>query len=553
MKRVMTVLLAAMMLFGGLHLVTAEEIIDTVISEESLADETIAEEKATEEAAEAAAETAVSAEEPAVDELADVELMTKTAAEPTEKVNDEAEADPVWEEEIDTEEGLEAALRVFSGTLIVRLNNEGTIHNGDQVIMTAIVGSANLEYAILWQRILKDDLTPNIGEDGIWRDISNKQTYSFEADEYADEYYYRAVLTAVDGTEIISGNISFQVEPAAEKIEDEVLELSIDESKEELEDGADEAPENENSAEVITEEETAEEVISAGETATEEIAEEVISAEETATEENVEEVISAGETATEEIAEEVISAGEIATEEIAEEVISAEETAKEEAVEDVISTEENAAEEIAEELISAEETAKEEAVEEAISTKETVAGEIAEEAANDIDDYETALAIEQHATLYTTDDADVRLEANGLSAIFATMDKGTAVTAIGQVGNWTRIVIGDQVGFIYSDSLTAALPEDDEHGEVIPAAKEKDEVGKIVTIFSSRRTVMTEGEYVLLSSKIEGFEGLDIIYQWECDQGDGFKNVENANSDTYVFRASAESLSWDWRLTIYYR
>ena len=52
MKRVMTVLLAAMMLFGGLHLVTAEEIIDTVISEESLADETIAEEKATEEAAE---------------------------------------------------------------------------------------------------------------------------------------------------------------------------------------------------------------------------------------------------------------------------------------------------------------------------------------------------------------------------------------------------------------------------------------------------------------------------------------------------------------------
>ena len=523
MKRVMTVLLAAMMLFGGLHLVTAEEIIDTVISEESLADDTIAEEKATEEAAEAAAETAVSAEEPAVDELADVELMTKTAAEPTEKVNDEAEADPVWEEEIDTEEGLEAALRVFSGTLIVRLNNEGTIHNGDQVIMTAIVGSANLEYAILWQRILKDDLTPNIGEDGIWRDISNKQTYSFEADEYADEYYYRAVLTAVDGTEIISGNISFQVEPAAEKIEDEVLELSIDESKEELEDGADEAPENENSAEVITEEETAEEVISAG------------------------------ETATEEIAEEVISAGEIATEEIAEEVISAEETAKEEAVEDVISTEENAAEEIAEELISAEETAKEEAVEEAISTKETVAGEIAEEAANDIDDYETALAIEQHATLYTTDDADVRLEANGLSAIFATMDKGTAVTAIGQVGNWTRIVIGDQVGFIYSDSLTAALPEDDEHGEVIPAAKEKDEVGKIVTIFSSRRTVMTEGEYVLLSSKIEGFEGLDIIYQWECDQGDGFKNVENANSDTYVFRASAESLSWDWRLTIYYR
>ena len=64
---------------------------------------------------------------------------------------------------------------------------------------------------------------------------------------------------------------------------------------------------------------------------------------------------------------------------------------------------------------------------------------------------------------------------------------------------------------------------------------------------------MTEGDYVMLTSKLEGFDGLEVIYQWECDKGDGFRKVDNANEESYFFRASAETLSWNWRLTVYYR
>ena len=59
-------------------------------------------------------------------------------------------------------------------------------------------------------------------------------------------------------------------------------------------------------------------------------------------------------------------------------------------------------------------------------------------------------------------------------------------------------------------------PEADEAGEAV-------EIPKKVTIFSSRRTVMTRGETVELTSLLEGFEDCsEILYQWECDNGSGF-------------------------------
>ena len=51
----------------------------------------------------------------------------------------------------------------------------------------------------------------------------------------------------------------------------------------------------------------------------------------------------------------------------------------------------------------------------------------------------------------------------------------------------------------------------------------------------------------------EGFEGYEIKYQWQCDKGEGFENIENANEATYVFEASVETLGYDWRLAVYYR
>ena len=62
------------------------------------------------------------------------------------------------------------------------------------------------------------------------------------------------------------------------------------------------------------------------------------------------------------------------------------------------------------------------------------------------------------------------------------------------------------------------------------------------------------GEPVTLTSRIEGFDGYEIRYQWECDKhdGSGFRDVSGATGSSYSFSASAESLSWDWRLSVYF-
>ena len=60
----------------------------------------------------------------------------------------------------------------------------------------------------------------------------------------------------------------------------------------------------------------------------------------------------------------------------------------------------------------------------------------------------------------------------------------------------------------------------------------------------------------MLSCKLEGFEGREIVkYQWKCDKHDGagFVEISGANSDTYSFSASVESLSWDWYLSVFSR
>ena len=98
---------------------------------------------------------------------------------------------------------------------------------------------------------------------------------------------------------------------------------------------------------------------------------------------------------------------------------------------------------------------------------------------------------------------------------------------------------------------TVEQPETPAEGteeEAVPEAPEMK-----VTIFSSRRTVMTQGEPVYLTSKLEGFDGYEVFYQWECDRGEGFEPIEGANGDTYEFEASAETLSWGWHLTVLYR
>ena len=79
-------------------------------------------------------------------------------------------------------------------------------------------------------------------------------------------------------------------------------------------------------------------------------------------------------------------------------------------------------------------------------------------------------------------------------------------------------------------------------------------IEKKVTIFTSRRTLMEEGEEIQLTSKLEGFEDCEEIrYAWKVDKGNGFEVVEGETGDTLTYTASLESLNWDWHLTVMYR
>jgi hypothetical protein len=62
---------------------------------------------------------------------------------------------------------------------------------------------------------------------------------------------------------------------------------------------------------------------------------------------------------------------------------------------------------------------------------------------------------------------------------------------------------------------------------------------------------MKKGEPITLTSRLEGFEGIEhVTYQWHCDKGNGFEPVDGANSDSYTYYADHETLSWSWVLEV---
>ena len=75
---------------------------------------------------------------------------------------------------------------------------------------------------------------------------------------------------------------------------------------------------------------------------------------------------------------------------------------------------------------------------------------------------------------------------------------------------------------------------------------------RTVTIRSSQGDVVTEGEIIYLTSKLKGFDGLDIAYQWQVDRGDGagWVDVEGANRSKHMFVADKETIQYSWRLIV---
>ncbi len=184
---------------------------------------------------------------------------------------------------------------------------------------------------------------------------------------------------------------------------------------------------------------------------------------------------------------------------------------------------------------------------------------LAEEAKEE--DEEEAEDEEVLGTVITIGETPVRTDPDGLAPIDVSLEEGTEITVIAVEGDWIKIQLEDgSIGYIYKDDISeedlAALTEaltEKENAEEEEEEEEQAETPKTVTIFTSRRTVMTEGETVTLTSRLEGFEDCEeILYVWKVDKGNGFEEVEGANSDSYSFPATAESLSWGWHLTVLY-
>ena len=101
------------------------------------------------------------------------------------------------------------------------------------------------------------------------------------------------------------------------------------------------------------------------------------------------------------------------------------------------------------------------------------------------------------------------------------------------------------------DIVEKDLPSD----PVIPAAADAPAPEpKAVTILSSLGDDVSLGAPVTLTGVLEDAEEFtDIIYIWEVDKGNGYEPVPDADGPAYTFHATVESLSWNWRLSVYYK
>ena len=89
-------------------------------------------------------------------------------------------------------------------------------------------------------------------------------------------------------------------------------------------------------------------------------------------------------------------------------------------------------------------------------------------------------------------------------------------------------------------------PEEPEEEEEDPAA------GRQVKIRSSRGDVVIENEIITLTSKLIGFDGVEVHYQWQVDRGDGagWVDVEGATGPDHSFVARKDTILYSWRLTV---
>ena len=500
-------------------------------------EEAPAEEPAPAPAEETPAEEPAPAEEIPAEEPAPAE---ETPAEPAEEVPAPVEEAPVEQPaEQPVVEVPAEPVKVFSGRISLDLLPTGPIYDGDEVELKAKVTGANMDYSIRWETLDTTDLEAK------WQTVGSGEKYTFKANAAAVMLIYHARLVAEDGTTLYTDDFMFtlSVRPAPAAPVEETP--AAEEPAEEV--PADEEPAEEPVEETIIKEETPAEEAPVEEAPVEEVPAEEEPVEEVPAEEEPVEETPAEEEPSE---EPVLIVIETAPE------APAEEPAAEEPAELPKAVESNT-------NVKAPEAPKAEPAPE--SEDEVILLDLdAAPAAEDeeIDEYETPLGLTDYQTIAIEGETEVNVRegANGLAAIFSTLPEGAEVTVVNVEGDWVTVLVDGELGYIYIDDVADYLDLEEEPAEEAteePAAETEEaavEIPKKVTIFTSRRRVMEEGEPVYLTSKIEGFEDCEeIMYVWKVNKGDGFETVEGANEATYTFTADAESLTWGWQLTVLYR
>lgn len=117
----------------------------------------------------------------------------------------------------------------------------------------------------------------------------------------------------------------------------------------------------------------------------------------------------------------------------------------------------------------------------------------------------------------------------------------------------------------WAESQPETEPEEAEPEEEVPGEDEEededageevlDENGKPqrkVIIRSSQGEKVTVGEFIYLTSKLVGFDDVEVTYQWQVDTGDGagWTDIEGATESTFMFVADHETVDYNWRLIV---
>ena len=150
--------------------------------------------------------------------------------------------------------------------------------------------------------------------------------------------------------------------------------------------------------------------------------------------------------------------------------------------------------------------------------------------------------------------AALRVLPDGMSPIAAYAPGGTPLPVMWQSSDWYAVnvdlsVFGDDCLYAFKDDFEVDHINRD---KFVQRQNEESSQMKKVTIFTSQRISTEPGETITISSKLEGFDGLDVSYVWKVDKGNGFEIIEGANAPEYSFTASQESLSWEWQLAVSY-